>query len=453
VLGSDVLGVYFVILTVVTWLLLGGRAGILDATSKRISEGNKPGEYFTAGFVLLVGFVLVVGVVSLAFRSYIESYVGFSEYSTVPVVLFIILMLAARLLFLFSVKVLKGERRVHLSGTLRAVIIAFRGLTQVVFVLFGFAIVGLLSGYVISMTVIALLGLALVNLRPQFPDSEQIRSILDYARYSWLGGLQSRALNDADILVLNAFVAKGLVGVYGVAWTFATFLNLFGNAVSTTIFPEISNLNEQEGIEEAKPLIEDAIAYAGLFAIPGLVGGFILSERLLLVYGPDFVRGTEVFKLLLLSITLYGYFYQFLNALNGIDAPDAAFRANMVFVVSNILLNILLVWQIGFIGAAVASVISVCFGMAAAYGILSRIIDIALPLREISRQIAAALVMGGIVVLCERGLETTGLLQQNILIVGILVLFGACVYGGTLFVISSRFRATVRRNLPFEMPM
>jgi len=362
VVGRDVLGVYFVTVTVVSWLMLGGRRGILEGTSKRISEGNSPGEYFTAGFTLLVVFVLVVSGIALVFQPYIESYVGFSEYSTAPVVVFVILMLATRLLFLFSAKTLKGERRVHVSGILRAVVIGFRSLTQMLLVLLGFALVGLLWGYVIGMTVIGVLGLVLVNLQPKIPNRNQVRSVLEYARYSWLGGLQSRALNDVDILVLNSFVATGLVGVYGVAWNLATFLNLFGNAVSTTVFPEISNLSEQESVEEVGPLVEDVIAYAGLIAIPGVVGGGILADRLLLIYGPDFVEGTTVLFVLLLAVTLYSYFQQFLNALNGIDQPNAAFRANLVFVFSNIILNIILVWQVGFVGAAIASITSVLLG-------------------------------------------------------------------------------------------
>ena len=453
VLGDDVLGVYFVTVTTVSWLMLGGRRGILEGTSKRISEDNHPGEYFTAGFALLVAFVVVVSGIVLVFRPYIESYIGFDEYSTIPVVVFVILMLAARLLFLFSAKTLKGERRVHVSGVLRAVVIGFRSLTQIALVVLGFALVGLLWGYVIGMTVIGVLGLVLVNLRPNIPDKEQVKSVLEYARYSWLGGLQSRALNDVDILVLNGFVATGLVGIYGVAWNLATFLNLFGNAISTTIFPEISNLSEQEGIEEVGPLVEDAIAYAGLIAIPGLVGGAILADRLLLVYGPDFVEGTTVLWLLLFATTLYSYFQQFLNALNGINQPNAAFRANLVFIVSNIGLNILLVWQIGFVGAAIASATSVLFGMVVAYVLLSEFVSVGLPLGEIGRQVAAALVMGGVVVAGERAIEATGLLGRNLIVVGVLVLFGAAVYGTTLLALSAQFRATVRRNLPFNVPL
>jgi len=61
--------------------------------------------------------------------------------------------------------------------------------------------------------------------------------------------------------------------------------------------------------------------------------------------------------------------------------------------------------------------------------------------------------MGGVVLLSERAIETTGLLGQNFLVVVVLVLFGAVVYGMTLLVLSSRFRTTVRRNLPFDLSL
>ncbi len=453
VLGREVLGVYFVVVTTVSWLLLGGRRGILDAMSKRISEDNYPGEYLTAGFVLLVAFVVVVSALVFAFRPYIESYVGLAEYSTLSVAWFIVLMLAARLVFVFTVHVLKGQRRVHIAGVLRAVVIGSRSLSQVVFVLLGFGIVGLLSGYAVGMTLVAVLGLVFITLRPRMPTRTQVRSVLDYARYSWLGGLRSRALNDVDILVLNGFVATGLVGIYGVAWNLATFLNLFGNAISMTVFPEISNLSEREGVEDVEPLVEDAVAYAGFISIPGLVGGALLSDRLLGLYGAEFVRGTEVLWLLLGGVVCYSYFEQFLNALNGIDRPNAAFRANLVFIVSNIALNILLVWQIGFVGAAIASVLSVLLGTVVAYALLLQFVSVTLPLSEVGRQVLAALVMGGVVFLGERAAETSGVVDQNVLVVGGFVVVGAGVYVVVLSAISARFRTTVRRNLPFDVPL
>ena len=46
-------------------------------------------------------------------------------------------------------------------------------------------------------------------------------------------------------------------------------------------------------------LLEDALAYTGLFAITGLIGGVILGDRLLRIYGEEFVEGTAALAVLI----------------------------------------------------------------------------------------------------------------------------------------------------------
>jgi len=74
-------------------------------------------------------------------------------------------------------------------------------------------------------------------------------------------------------------------------------------------------------------------------------------------------------------------------------------------------------------------------------------------LGEPARQVIAAAVMGGVVWTVLRWIEQTGHLRYNAVIVLTLVGCGAVVYFLTLLAISTRFRETVDRNLPFEMPL
>jgi len=454
VLGSEVIGIYAVVMSTAKWLQTGGRMGVSNAVNKRVSEGNDRGEHLAAGLVSVLVFLAGVSVLVVLFQSPVEAYIDdFETYTEISVIWFVTGLIVVQLLFLFLLETLKGQRLVHVAGLLKPVRTATRSAIQVTLVVFGWGIVGLFVGYAAGAVLVGVVGVAFVSVRPRVPGREHFESLLEYARFSWLSGLKSRALNDVDIVVLGALVPSSLVGVYAVAWSLTKFLSLFGNAVSQAIFPEISNAVAQDRPDDAVAIVEDALAYAGLIAIPGLAGGLILADRLLRIYGPDFVQGTEVLWLLLLAIVWYSYFRQFLNALNGMDQPGAAFRANLVFILSNIVLNVVLIWQIGFVGAAIASVLSVLLGTVVAYGLLSQFMPVTLPLAEIGRQVLAAVVMGGLVFLGERAVETTGLLQRNVLIVGGLVVFGAGIYVVVLFVISAQFRATVRRNLPVDVSL
>ncbi|MEM4781358.1 MAG: polysaccharide biosynthesis C-terminal domain-containing protein, partial [Halalkalicoccus sp.] len=204
--------------------------------------------------------------------------------------------------------------------------------------------------------------------------------------------------------------------------------------------------------ESVSDLTEDALAFSGLVIIPGLVGGTLLADRIMRIYGPEFVVGEAVLPVLIAALLVYTYTKQLLNTLNAIDRPDLAFRANGAFIVSNVTLNVVLVWQLGWIGAAIATALSAAVGLGVAYVYLRALVPFAVPFVAIGEQVAAALIMG-FVVYGGLWLENTyRIVGHNVAVVLLLVGAGAGVYFLSLFSISSRFRATVSNNLPFEIP-
>lgn len=453
VLGADVIGVFAGVIALTAWLQMGGNAGIGEALQKRISEGEHRDQYLFAALVLLVLYVVVVSLLVVVLSDFVEWYLSdFDQYAPVSVVWFVIGVLVARLSFNFVSLVLRGEHLVHIAGFLDPVKIGVRSLLQIALVFAGFQLVGMLVGYIAGIVLVALFGTIFVTSRLARPSLDHIRSLFEYARFSWFAGLKSRALNDIDILVLTALVPSGLVGVYSVAWSLSKFLDLFGSAVSKAVFPEISETSAAENPSAAADLIDDAIAYGGLIAIPGVVGGTILADRLLRIYGPEFEQGATVLWLLLVAVMLYSYLRQFLNALNAVDRPDQAFRINVVFVSTNVVLNVILIWAIGWVGAAIASVVSTGLALVVAAYILEHIVPFQFPAGEISRQFVAAAGMGVIVMALRTTVESRNLLGHNFALVAGLVFVGAGVYGVFLSAISSQFRKTVVRNLPFDLP-
>lgn len=452
-LGAEVIGLYALVLTVVSWLVLVGNLGVGSATKKRISEGEEPEAYLSAAVIWLVTLGVVLSVLVVLSGPLLESYVSeFDQYIAVSVVWFVVAILSVKLFYETVFRVLKGERKVHISGLLQPVSVGGKALIQVLLVLAGYGLLGMLVGYALGGVLVGVVGLYWVGTRPARPAKRHFRSLFDYAKYSWLGKLESRAFNDVDILLLGAFVPSALVGVYSVAWSIAKFLELFGASISSAAFPEISYTSAQETKQAAAGVIEDSLAYTGLIAIPGLVGGLIIGDRLLRLYGPEFVEGTVVLGLLILATLLFSYKKQLLNAVNGIDRPDVAFRINAVFVALNVGLNVVLIPQFGIEGAAVASAVSTSVALVLSYRALGNLLEFTVPVGEITRQTGAAAVMGGSVWVALEAVETSGMVEHNAIVVVGLVLGGAALYLVTLLAVSSRFRETVDRNLPVRLP-
>jgi len=264
--------------------------------------------------------------------------------------------------------------------------------------------------------------------------------------------MRKKTFSDVDILVLGAFVSAGLTGVYVVAYSLAKFLDLFGSALQTTLFPELSKLSAAGETSMIRTLTNDALTYAGLFIIPGIIGSAILGDRLMRVYGPGFEIGAQVLAILLIGILAYSYNKQLLNTLNAIDRPDLAFRSNIIFILTNVILNVVLIYTYGWVGAAVATALSAFVGLTFSFYYTKAYVKFSVPYREMSLQWVAALGMG-VVVYAARGVgEPLWVSAYNTPFVVSLVGLGALVYFAVLFALSSTFRLTISRNVPFTVP-
>jgi O-antigen/teichoic acid export membrane protein len=437
VLGAETLGVYFLVIAVYTWLKLFGTMGFRQSVVKRLSEGHRRNQRFTAAVVLQLGLVLIVIAIIFFSSSYINEYVGRE------VALTLILLTLAGTTFTFAGSVLRGEKVVHLAGMLKPTERIIRTILQVALVaMTSFTLFGLLYGHIGALVLASLLGLSLISSHLSVPNKSDITSVLSFAKYSWLGGISTRTFNALDTIILGFFVGSSLIGIYEIAWNVASVLAIFGSSVSKAVFPEISDLSKKDRVKQAESILNDALAFTGLFTIPGLVGAIILGEYVLGIYGPEFRQGSFVLIILIIARLFAAYQWQFVNALGAFDRPDLAFKVNVIFIIINILLNVILVWQYGWTGAAAATAFSAGLALLLGYMVLNSIIEVQIPYGAISRQVTAALLMGLFIALAKTAISIS--VPKAVM----LIIVGGVIYFVVLFSISVRFRTTVIENMP-----
>jgi|AntDeeMinimDraft_4_1070355.scaffolds.fasta_scaffold04061_3 O-antigen/teichoic acid export membrane protein len=445
-LGAEVLGYYSLILIVTKWLALSGEIGISSAVNKRISEAEEPSAYYSAGLLLGLGLsgVLLVAIVLL--REQINSYIGIDAWT------FVAVMTPLSILYAVIGASLKGERRVYLVAYLTPTQTISRSLTQIGLVILGYGLTGMVFGYITGLIFAAALGLWFISMKFKLPTKHNFKQIYSFAKFSWLGSLRGRSFNDVDVLVLGALVSPQLVGIYSVAWGITNFIGIFGSSIRDTLFPELSYANSTQQSGSFSGLISDSLTYSGLVAIPGVFGSIVVADRLLRIYGGEFTLGAAVLSLLVLAMLIYDYQNQLLNGLNALDRPEIAFRVNTIFISFNLGLNLVLVYLFGWVGAAVATVISASIGLGVSFRYLQTIADFDVPISELGRQLAAALIMTLVVGATRFSIESIVSNIHNTIFVLALILLGAGVYFATLYVISTEFRTTIRNNSPVQLP-
>jgi O-antigen/teichoic acid export membrane protein len=434
-LGADVLGTYFLVIAVFTWLKMFSTMGITKAVKKRISESENPDAFLTAGLVLQILSLSIISILILLFRNQLVKY---TEFGSIEV---LVLLLAAGSFFSLVTSVLVGERLTHIAGALDPIDRIARTVAQITLVILGFEVLGMILGYVIASILSVGIGSLYISTRLKIPESRHFTSLWKYAKFSWLNSVSGRTFASMDTIVLGFFVTSDLIGIYEIAWNLASVLAIFGFSLSQTIFPEISNMesNDADGIID---LAETGVAYAGLFLIPGLFGSIVLGDIVLSVYSQEFVQGYTILIVLVVARLVSVYMRQILNIIDALNKPKITFKINGVFVVANIGLNVVLVYLYGWIGAAVASVASTLIGFILAYKAIVRLTAFRFPLMEISKQFVSAGIMGVIIYFSAEALAYE--FRPSLL----LVPFGAIIYFGVMMIISRKLRSTVRSNLP-----
>ncbi len=447
-LGEEIYGFYAVTLALVSWLGIVQSVGFGQAVIKRMSEDNNPDAFLAAGTIIKSGLTGLVGLGVLIFRNQVNAYIG------QPVAEFVLLLLVVSIFSGLVSSALKGNHLVHVYAPLTTAKQGAQSIIMIALVYIGWELSGMLLGYAIGTALIAAVGLWFVKPTLVVPRWQHVVSLFDFAKFSWLGSMRKKTFSDMDILVLGLFVSSGLTGIYAVTYTLSKFLDIFGSAIRTTLFPELSKRAAADDDSMVRTLTNDAVSYAGLFLIPGIVGGAILGDRLMLIYGDGFQVGAQVLPILLVGILAYSYNKQLLNTLNGIDRPNLAFRTNAIFIFSNLILNVILVYTIGWVGAAIATATSAGIGLTFGFYYTRRHVAFTIPFGEIARQWGAASVMG-LVVYVARGFGEANLawiVDYNAVFVVGLVGLGAVVYFSVLLGISTDFRTTINNNLPFDTP-
>jgi len=447
VLGSGELGVYFLVISVVGWLKLGNNMGISLALMKRISEGEDKSQHLVAALSLVTVAFIIVSAGVYVFQGEVNSYLGGDLY------VYVILLLAADVSFMFAGSVMKGEHLVHAQGIVSVSKAVLRVGFQVATVVLGLGAIGLVLGKAAATGLISLIGVVLIvtyfgrSFKPELPSRRHYRSLVDYAKFSWLGSMKGKMYNRMDIIVLGFFVPSNLIGIYSICWNVASVLEIFSKSLSTTLFPEISRVSTEDGVDEVTSHVEDALTYAGLMIIPGFVGAAVVGSGILNIYGGEFTQGYVILVILVGSTLVHSYHKQLMNTMDAVNRPDLTFVVNIFFAVTNVTLNFVLVYLYGWTGAAVATLVSITAAMLLAYRMLSGVLEFSVPYGQILRQALSAVVMGVLVYGLLSLLGSLGLNTQRFVPVLMAVGFGALVYFACLVLVSREFRGVALDNL------
>lgn len=417
--GASVLGAYFLFLAYLSIFNLVGDAGFGGAAVKRISEGREQNEFFSA-FVTLRIILLIMSVSALLFARPLLVDMDRSG--------MFFWLLVALVIGVFSSSVSTGNYgsgKVGITLTCGFLDNAGRIIFQVAAIFFGFGAAGLAGGLAFGMIAGGIVNMRFLDLRFARFGVYHLKSLFSFSFWIFLAAGGSIVFSHVDTVLIGYFMENADVGVYRVTFQFTTAAAFITSAMSTVMFPNVSNWGAHGEYSMAESALAKGFTYSLLLAVPVFAGGLLLGDRLLyFFYGAGFAHGAPALYVLLTVQVVNVFMSLQTMCLYALNYPKEAFKVTAVASIANILLNLALIPILGITGAAVATLVTMTLNAVLAYRVLKRIIDVRLEYSSVRNILVSSAVMGVFV-----GGYRLMVPLSNVWLTLVPVVVGAIIYG------------------------
>lgn len=433
--GAGVLGAYFLFITYYNIIGLMTDGGFGGAAIKRISEGEEPDAYFTAFTVLRLIFTIGVIVVLVVFHSLFVDLNGSGSF---------IWLLIALIASIFQGVIscgISGRGMIGIGSTAGFIDNVFRIVIQVIAVFLGYGVAGLAGGFVSGLIIGSLVQLRFLDLRLVRFDRKHLKSLLSFSIWSFLVSGGSLVFVHSDSVMIGYYMENADVGVYRVILQFTTLAAFTTTAIRSTLWPRVSRWAKIGRTKAIEGSLSKALTYSFILAIPILVGGVLLGDKLLyFFYGEEFVNhNTLVFLLLVQIVNIFQYF--FTTYLSAMDNLKELFKVTLLSAIANVIMNAILIPTIGIQGAALATLISMALNALLARNVLARTIAVNVEVGSMLNILKASMVMGLVV-----GLYCLIVPLESLVLVLIPVALGGGVYCVALLRFDSSISSELKKN-------
>ena len=416
--GASVLGAYFLFTAYYGIINMVNDGGFGGAAIKRISEGEDQDAYFSAFFLLRSLFVTLVIIAFIMLRSY------FVDLDNAGAFDWLLAALAVSILYGTIGPGVAGCGKMGIHTTCEFINKISRILIQVIAVFFGFNVAGLFGGFIAGMLIGATIELRFFNLNFVRFGWRHIKSLSSFSFWLFLTSSGILVFSNVDTIMIGYYLSTEDIGVYRVVFQFAGISAFTTSALRGTLWPRVSRWGKVGDFGLIESSLSKALTYSLILAVPVLAGGILLGDKLLYIYGTQFVRGYTVLMILLFAQTVEIFRIFFTTYLSALNRVKDSFKATITAVSANILFNFMLIPLIGIEGAAIATLVAITLNALLAQRLLSRMITIKLEHNSLLNIFKASGLMSIFVMLYRIMIPLS-----NIWLTLIPVVFGGFVYG------------------------
>jgi len=399
VLGTEGYGVFSYALSLAALFTIFSDIGLSPLLTREIvKQPEKIKEYFSTSFILKLIILLSTVLITLTIAPFFVKIEA--ARSLIPI---IVILIAFDSLRDFGFSLTRAENRMETEAGLKiatnfaitalgVIVLTIKPETQTLAIAYAAG-----SG----------IGLALLigKLWHQFKNAlayfkkELIKPILTAAWPFAIMGLLGGFMINIDTVILGWFKGSHELGLYAAAYRPVLLFYVIPAFLSTSLFPIMSRLIQENKAEEMKKILQKSLALVLGVALPIALGGLIVAKPFItLLFGSEYSDASPAFQILMFTLFFVFPGTIISNAIFAYDRQRLFIFSMAGGAILNIVLDILLIPSYSIVGSAVATLISQIFINGYNWYQLKKIISFTV-LNNLGKVSISALVMAGIVIL------------------------------------------------------
>jgi O-antigen/teichoic acid export membrane protein len=230
------------------------------------------------------------------------------------------------------------------------------------------------------------------------PSFKNMREYLRFSIPLTPNGLIYWITNSSDRYVIQYFLGTVSVGIYSASYGIGSLVFLLVSPLQMILFPQLSKLYDLGDLPAVKSYLSYSLKFFLLVALPAVVGLTVLSNSLLLLLTTaEFTSGYLVIPLVALSAVFNGIVQILSNIIFIFKETKFSFYITGIAALFNIIFNILMIPLIGFIAAAISTLLSFVIMFILCFLKTVKYIEIKMEFIFLLKIVLSSIVMGVIV--------------------------------------------------------
>lgn len=293
-LGSDLYGLYTIVLAVPSLILIfrdwGIRQAMIRFTAQYRAEGRleEVRSVFVSGLIFEITLSLVLAVITFLLSDFLATSI-FNRPTITPLIQITSIHILASGLLSAASAAFTGIEKMSLNSIMIVCQSFFRTLLIIALVIVGLSLSGAILGLAISTVIAGLVGITFMGaIYRELPKPITLKlEMLEYIKEMLKYGVP---LSTATIILgfltqfyvfllpIHYVIDNTMIGNFGIAQNFIVLIGFFATPITTMLFPAFSKLDYRKDLAALQNVYQSSIKYAALLVVPVSMLVMSLSE-------------------------------------------------------------------------------------------------------------------------------------------------------------------------------